>query len=78
VEVAPPTPTITVVDRTENSITVKDITNYAYPVERRFILEEIGSFFGGQASSWLTDSEFTFTNLNPNTRYKVKVEVRYP
>jgi hypothetical protein len=76
IEVAPPIPTIIMVDRTENSITIKDQTSYSYPVERRFIISE-GSLFVLETSSWLTDSEYRFTNLSPNKKYKVKIEVRY-
>jgi hypothetical protein len=70
VEVAPPTPIITILSMTENSITIKDSQSYSFPVQRRFYCD-------GMNSGWTDESQYTFIGLNPNKKYTVKIEVQY-
>lgn len=72
----PPNPITNVTAVSENSIEVIDVQTYEQSVERQFILALNGSVI--TSSGWMPDDRYTFTNLNPNEIYDIKVEVRYP
>jgi len=67
--ILPPDPVIEILEVTEATITVRDIQTYADAVKWQFIIEEL-------TSGWITDAEYTFTQLSPNKRQLITIEVR--
>jgi hypothetical protein len=67
--IRPLEPSLELVSFTSRTITVRDKQAYTGNVERQFVLN-------GVANDWTTDTQYTFTGLNPNAQNEIAVNVR--
>jgi len=69
VTILPPNPLIDIVNVAENTIVIRDIQSYLDDVVRKFIIN-------GESTPWIDDSEYTFTQLNPNIQQQITIQVK--
>jgi|GEM_PF-5071439 len=75
--ITPPEPIVETSEVSESSLITKNTRPYSDPVEYQFSIYEIGNATPVHTSFWQDQGTYSFSMLQANKKYRVKVDVRY-